>query len=77
MKRQKFSQAELYAKNKLKKLREEAQMGMKEAAQGMGLKVKNLEDIETVQPYGRHISIDIMIVASKFYGICITELVEK
>jgi hypothetical protein len=47
--------------------REGDEIGMKEAAEGMGIRVKILEDIETVRPYGRHLSIDILVTASNFY----------
>lgn len=51
-------------------------MSMRARSKAMGRTVKNLEDIETVQPYGCHITLDILLATSNAYGWTLAELVE-
>jgi transcriptional regulator with XRE-family HTH domain len=67
--RQKFSPAELYAKEQIKDLRLSRGIKMIEGSSGMGMTVKNLEDIETPRAYGCHITLDILLEAVKYYEV--------
>jgi len=72
----KFSDAEISTKKLIRQARLDKGMSMRAGSKAMGRTVKNLEDIETVQPYGCHITLDILLATSNAYGWTLAELVE-
>lgn len=76
VKKPKFSRENLFAKRKLKKLRIESGLSRRDVAEELGIRDKNIEDLEAEKNYGCHISLDHLIMMSKFYGVCISEFVE-
>ena len=75
-KKEKFSPIELFAKKKLKQTRLKKELTMRQASDGMGISRKVLEDIETLRPYGCHISIDILVTSSRLYGVPVSTFIE-
>ena len=64
-----YSQAEILAKLHLRRLRIDQSLTVKEAARLMDITRKNLEDLETMRPYGCHVSWDHIIAGCKAYWV--------
>ena len=71
----KFSDNEVYAKTKLRQIREGLGWNRSRAAQETGLTVKNLEDIEATRDYGCHLSWDTLLLLTHVYDIKLEELI--
>lgn len=70
----KFSPVEILAKRRLKKLRLDLGINRTGASKALGLTVKNIEDIEAERQYGCHLTVDVLVSFSRFYGVSVNDL---
>ena len=68
-----FPDHTILAKHRMKMLRLTAGYDMNRAAHLLQLTRKTLEDVETLRPYGCHISLDLMVQYCAAYGCDMTE----
>lgn len=65
----KFPQADVIAKNQLRRLRRQQKWTIEEGAKRLGLTRKQLEDLETTKDYGCHVKWQHIYNASRVFGV--------